>query len=456
LCELQTLWQLLKHISNNSFVMVDFLVIVGNFLTIGLPAIDESLDALLQAMQDFPKEAFFGTTLSIAKSLGLVLALCVGSYEAWMMMLGRRGMDVMKLLRIVGLSFCITFSSFICSSLASPGRHLEKSAKAMAKSMNNRVAMQEKMVAKLQKKYVERLSAVQDSLEKAKQVQEIGEDAGIFDKIAYTVKNLGDIIENNLKYVAVVAETKMSEWINDIIRFLGELIFQMSYYGMFVAQRAFMTILGIFCPVAFALSIVPPWANAWSQWISKYLSLSLWGMVIYICVYYVDFILLYCLQKDVTAYTALLGTVNNSWAQIGTLGMQGIGSTCLYAMGMLVGAFMLKFVPEVCSWLIPGGVSSSIGSAMGGAATQGLSMAGSTAGSIVGGAGGAAIGGAVVASSIAGAYNQARSEGGSKMGSFGTAIISQTPLGKGYASGSNSAENYSNARSKNNNSKGNK
>ena len=42
------------------------------------------------------------------------------------------------------------------------------------------------------------------------------------------------------------------------------------------------------------------------------------------------------------------------------------------------------------------------------------------------------------------------------MGSFGTAIISQTPLGKGYASGSNSAENYSNARSKNNNSKGNK
>lgn len=254
----------------------------------------------------------------------------------------------------------------------------------------------------------------------------------------------------------MVAETKMSEWINDVIRFLGELIFQMSYYGMFVAQRAFMTILGIFCPVAFALSIVPPWANAWSQWISKYLSLSLWGMVIYICVYYVDFILLYCLQKDVTAYTALLGTVNNSWAQIGTLGMQGIGSTCLYAMGMLVGAFMLKFVPEVCSWLIPGGVSSSIGSAMGGAATQGLSMAGSTAGSIVGGAGCAAIGGAVVASSVAGAYNQARSEGGSKMGSFGTAIISQTPLGKGYASGSNSAENYSNARSKNNNSKGNK
>ena len=135
---------------------------------------------------------------------------------------------------------------------------------------------------------------------------------------------------------------------------------------MFVSQRCFMTIMGIFCPVAFALSIVPPWANAWSQWISKYLSLSLWGVVIYIILYYVDYILLYCLQTDVKAYTTLLGNVDASWGQIGTLGLQGIGSTCFYAMGMLVGSWMLKFVPEVSSWLIPGGVSSSIGSAMGG------------------------------------------------------------------------------------------
>jgi len=37
-------------------------------------------------------------------------ALCVGFYERWMMMLGRRGMDVMKLLRIVGISICISRS----------------------------------------------------------------------------------------------------------------------------------------------------------------------------------------------------------------------------------------------------------------------------------------------------------------------------------------------------------
>jgi hypothetical protein len=38
--------------------------------------------------------------------------------------------------------------------------------------------------------------------------------------------------------------------------------------------------------------------------------------------------------------------------------LQGIGSNCMYAMGMLVGAYVIRFVPEVASWLIPGSVSS--------------------------------------------------------------------------------------------------
>jgi hypothetical protein len=170
----------------------------------------------------------------------------------------------------------------------------------------------------------------------------------------------------------VAAETKVSEWINDVIRFIGELIFQMTYYGILVAQRIFMTILAMFAPIMFALSIVPPWSNAWSQWMSKYLSLSLWGFVTYMCLYYIDFILLYNLQEDITAYSKLLQGQVNTWNQIGTLGLQGIGSNCMYAMGMLVGAFILRFVPEVASWLIPGGVSSSAGSASGAVATAGV------------------------------------------------------------------------------------
>ena len=334
----------------------DLLLSVSDlFLTMGLPSIDESLDKLLVAMESFPKSAILGD------------------------------MDVMKLARIIALSMCITSSGWICSELQVPGKALENTTKAMAKAKNKQVAAMELKVAQKQAEYLKRLREVQDSVETAKQIQEIGQDAHWWDKLIYSMENL------------VAAETKVSEWINDVIRFIGELIFQMTYYGILVAQRIFMTILAMFAPIMFALSIVPPWSNAWSQWISKYLSLSLWGFVTYMCLYYIDFILLYNLQEDITAYSKLLQGQVNTWSQIGALGLQGIGSNCMYAMGMLVGAFILRFVPEVASWLIPGGVSSSAGSAAGSVATAGV--AGGIYGGIAGGAmvlsGGAAAAGVV-------------------------------------------------------------
>jgi len=292
---------------------------------------------------------------------------------------------VMKLLRIVALSMCITSSSWICSQLQAPGKALESTTKAMAMAKNKEVAALERKVAEKQASYLDRLREVQDSIEAAKQIQAIGEDANWWDKLIYSMENLGSTINNYTQRAAVAAETKVSEWINDIIRFIGELIFQMSYYGMLVAQRIFLTVLGVFAPIMFAMSIVPPWSSAWSQWISKYLSLSLWGFVVYMCLYYIDFILLYNLQEDITAYSKLLQGEVSSWSQIGALGLQGIGSNCMYAMGMLVGAYVIRFVPEVSSWLIPGGVSSSVGSVAGGVAA---------------GAVGGAISGAVAAGSV--------------------------------------------------------
>lgn len=351
----------------------------------GLPSIDESLDKLLVAMETFPNTAVLGNTIGLARILGLCLALCVGSYECWMMMLGRRGMDVMKLLRIVGISICISCSSWICFALKSPGKSLEDTTKELAKSKNKEVAAFELKVAQKQSQYLTRLRAVQDSIATAQQVAAIGKDAKWWDKLVYNIENLGTTINNYAQRAAVAAETKVCEWINDVIRFIGEIIFQMSYYGILVAQRIFLAIMTIFCPIMFALSLATPWNSAWSQWMSKYLSLTLWGFVTYMCLYYIDFILLYNLQQDIIAYNHLLTGSVNSWSQIGALGLQGIGSNCMYAMGMLVGAYIIRFVPEVASWLIPGGVSSGAGSTSGAAVMAGAAMAGSAAGVAVSG-----------------------------------------------------------------------
>lgn len=414
----------------------------------GLPAIDQSLMHLLAAMETFPKSSILGDAISFAKILGLFLALCMGSYECWMMMLGRRGMDVLKLLRIAGLSLCITYSSYICDALKQPGKGLEKVAKMMADDKNKEVAALELKVAEKQDNYLKRLRQVQDSIETAKQVQAIGEDAHWWDKLIYNMENLGSTINNYAQRAAVAAETKVSEWINDVIRFIGELIFQMSYYGMLVVQRIFLTILVTFAPIMFALSIVPPWSNAWSQWISKYLSLSLWGFVVYMCLYYIDFILMYNLLEDIKAYDTLLRGSVDSWENIGALGLQGIGSNCMYAMGMLVGAYVIRFVPEVASWLIPGGVSSSAGSAAGAVAAGMVGSAAhksvSTTTAVVGAGAAVMTGGASLAASVAGAAQQSHSDGGSGLRQVGRTVMAQTGLGQSYSRGADNARSINN------------
>ncbi len=293
-------------------------------------------------------------------------------------------MDVMKLLRIIGISMCISSSSWICSALQVPGKSLESTTKAMAMAKNREVAALELKVAQKQGEYLERLRAVQDSISTAKQIAEIGEDANWWDKLIYNVENLGTTINNYAQRAAVAAETKVSEWINDVIRFVGELIFQMSYYGILVAQRIFIAIMIVFCPIMFALSLARRGNSAWSQWMSKFLSLTLWGFVTYMCLYYIDFILMYNLQEDWLPTTTSCTARSTHGEQIGALGLQGIGSNCMYAMGMLVGAYIIRFVPEVASWLIPGGISSGAASPAGSVAMGAVTMAGSAAGSAIG------------------------------------------------------------------------
>ncbi|WP_130828392.1 hypothetical protein [Prevotella rectalis] len=416
---------------------------VNQLLTMGLPVIDESLAELMSVMKSAPTNGLFGEMQSMARGLGITLALCVGSYECWVMILGRRAMDVLKILRILGLAICIQFSPSICNALDVPGNWLESRTQGMAKVANKQVATLERAVATKQQEYMDSLRSQMSKQEEQKAAQDAATEDGIFDKIQHGIENIGISIQNYAKQAAVLLETKISEWANDIIRFIGEIIFQMCYYGILVGQRIFLSVLKLFCPVMFALSIVPPWRSAWSQWISKYLTISLWGFLVYLIVYYIDFLIMYYLKSDLTAYNQLLhnaADLNN----IGALGMQAIGTTCMYVVGMLAGAKILSMVPEVCSWLIPGGVSSGAGS-MAAGTSSGVAGA---AGAAVGVAAGAVTGGASTAASVAGAYNQSRSSGGSVTGSIVNSAISNSSIGKSFISGSERAEKLNNEMKK--------
>ena len=351
----------------------------------GLPTINENLESLLSAMSSFQGDYGLGMIMGWAKMIGLCIALGVGANECFQMMLGRRGIDVMKLLHIVIISMCISFSGSIASMAAQPGQVLETAAQSMANSMNEDVAFQEELVAAAQDHYI---NAVRNHLQQLRENKDAENDAkssGVFDDIRNWGEDMKTAAQNAIKEATLLAETKVCEWISLIIRYIGEILFQVAYYGLLVAQKIFMHILAAFAPLMFAISLSPHYKSAWSQWLSKYISISLWGFVTYVCLYYVDYIMLFSLQQDVTSYGSLMKDLSEDTSgnvQIGAIGMQAVGTTCMYVVGLLVGVRVLAFVPEVASWLMPGGVSSGAGSS---STSSGMSVAGTATGMALGG-----------------------------------------------------------------------
>ena len=139
---------------------------------------------------------------------------------------------------------------------------------------------------------------------------------------------------------------------------------------------------------------------------------------------------MYNLMEDIKAYDTLLRGTVNSWQQIGALGLQGIGSNCMYAMGMLVGAYVLR--------------SSSAGTASGSMAQTlvfgGASYAMGAASTTVAAGAAAATGTA----SIIGAAQQSHSDGGSGFNQTARTIMAQTGLGASYSRGADSARSINN------------
>ena len=54
--------------------------------------------------------------------------------------------------------------------------------------------------------------------------------------MAYAVKNMDNAVAEWAKEAAVIAETKIAETINMLLRYIGEIIYQVMYFGMLLGQ----------------------------------------------------------------------------------------------------------------------------------------------------------------------------------------------------------------------------
>ena len=372
--------------------------------TVGLSFIDDHMCDIIDALGKTGPQLGI---LSIAKNIGVCLALGLGAYESYMMMLGRRGMDVMKILRIVIIAMCISQSTWIAGRLKSPGLSMAAQMSVQMNNQNKLLIEQEEKLREAQDEFITKMFNDLDTLYKQQKAENLkAHEDELLGELSGEVASFGDLVETWGKKAAIWLQVNIANALNYVIRWLSEVIFQMMFYGILITQKIALNLMTQFLPLAFALSLAPPFKSAWSQFISKFLSVTLWSPIAYMMVVYVDMIIGYSLKNDTAA---MLQITDMSWGQIGGLGLNMLGTTVTYATAMFIGAKMISMTTEIAGWLIPGGMSSGMGAATTGAVMGAVvgraSSAGQSvisAGSSIGGASLGALGGSV-SGTIAGA-----------------------------------------------------
>lgn len=349
-------------------------------MILGWEWIDNALQKTLTLINDIPSDLY--GTVAMGRALAAVIALLVLAAETYLMMLGRKGMDVMKILRVAIIAIAITNSGAIAGGI----RHIfigdGSGTDGIEGSFKKNLEAQEKQITELQIQIFDKRTKMNEAidekryeLEKAKWTAIFGDNkvsGAVASGSTFAENTINDLLANTIGLNQRVQSTLLGGALKRVATWVGETIFQVFYYGVLVGQRIFLAIMTIFLPFVLALSLAPMYKNAWSQWLSKYVSLCLWGIVLYITMYYINILIIECLNSDLKDIDT---TINNAaesgkpWANLKAMWDDNFNSmsNCLsIVVAYLIGAYIIRQVPEICGWVVPGGVSSHWGHTVGG------------------------------------------------------------------------------------------
>lgn len=155
---------------------------------------------------------------------------------------------------------------------------------------------------------------------------------------------------------AVQAETMMT-WagimlcLDKLLLFLAILLFRIGWWGMIFCQQVILGMLTIFGPIQWAFSVLPKWEGAWAKWLIRYLTVHLYGAMMYFVGFYV--LLLFDIVLSIQ-----LNDLNNVVSSGSGILHNGMLTAGYLVVASIVALKCLNLVPDLATWMIPEGESS--------------------------------------------------------------------------------------------------
>lgn len=337
----------------------------------GINLLEEEIDDVIFQTNEFLCDATFTGSqgpfwwiLQMCMALAALFSLIVAGQMAFKMMYKNEPLDVMKLLRPLGISlimcwwyppadsgtnssgssWCVLdFLSYIPNSIGSYTHDLYSAEAAQ---------IEDKF------KEVQELVFVRDSLYTDLQAQA---------DVARTGTSDPNLIESTMETTGVEEVTQMEKdasklWftsltsgavvcIDKIVMVIALIVFRIGWWATIYCQQILLGMLTIFGPIQWAFSLLPKWEGAWAKWLTRYLTVHFYGAMLYFVGFYVLllFDIVLCIQvENLSAITentqTMAAYLQNSFFSAGYL-----------MAASIVALKCLNLVPDLAAWMIPEG-----------------------------------------------------------------------------------------------------
>jgi hypothetical protein len=178
--------------------------------------------------------------------------------------------------------------------------------------------------------------------------------------------------------MAMVVINGIKQFYFGIISYLSILFMNVVVCGVLLAQTAGLLIMSIVGPLAFAFSCLDPWRHSWSQWVARFISISLWSGFAYFVCFVGTEIMNAGLEAEIEVLQESLKMEKWEFAMVTSLYSS---DNVLFSLLCLFIAFGMLVIFPVSTWVVQtaGGaaVLQPIGAAVGVAATAaGIAMGG--------------------------------------------------------------------------------
>lgn len=272
----------------------------------GINLLEEEIDDVIFQTNEFLCDATFTGSqgpfwwiLQMCMALAALFSLIVAGQMAFKMMYKNEPLDVMKLLRPLGISlimcwwyppadsgtnssgssWCVLdFLSYIPNSIGSYTHDLYSAEAAQ---------IEDKF------KEVQELVFVRDSLYTDLQAQA---------DVARTGTSDPNLIESTMETTGVEEVTQMEKdasklWftsltsgavvcIDKIVMVIALIVFRIGWWATIYCQQILLGMLTIFGPIQWAFSLLPKWEGAWAKWLTRYLTVHFYGAMLYFVGYF--------------------------------------------------------------------------------------------------------------------------------------------------------------------------